>query len=91
MNSTPSIRYNFQDAEISKNHRLEGWENYPLGVPRNVFHADDVHCFREQLEENSESLFVNNEAKVKLEVLHRSIEPENARGMIKPQRHIVGG
>jgi hypothetical protein len=47
---------------------MHGCENYPTALPRSLHSVDDVYDLGEQLEQKSESLFVTEPSKIKLEV-----------------------
>ncbi|KAH0611953.1 uncharacterized protein H6S33_010005 [Morchella sextelata] len=49
------------------------WGKYPFGITRVVPCVDNLYQLRDVLEKRGEELFVDQESKVRLEVLHRGI------------------
>lgn len=58
---------------LQPQNQLSTWGKYPFGITRVVPCVDNLYQLRDELEKRGEELFVDQESKVRLEVLHRGI------------------
>lgn len=65
---------------LIESSRLDGWQNYPMGIRRCEVDMDDVRRYREELNEKAPDLFVDEQNKSTLELLETyKMRTENPR------------